>query len=410
MSTNLSLINSSLNWEDASFVLNNDLSFFISFLQAYEPAQTWSTGTITFFSPLFTIFSITLGNNNLLHYFYTDLWLLLYSLYFQELFSLGTELVLYHTLQPEYLTALTSYILHLSELTFESPAVLYDLFTNNFNSWTLVDLLLFHVWTPLLLMFTLLLLHQFSDTTIVSGFAAGSLIKKFFIFFNTFSAENRLQLDWTLLFVLFTLLIFIPLLMTFDDTNAEIVELTHFTICGVFILSICLLLIKYSTHYFSFLEGTVSEGFSVSYIAKQFVRDVSNTFALFLRFFLLLFRLNIYDGLDDFLDSYYIFFIDFDEDAYLDEIFFPLDFNSFWLDNREDIALSNVTEYDGYFDLYSKFFILFGKFFFFFALILEEAFRVSLALYISYLIIFEVHAVNLSYGEESLTAVATNRL
>lgn len=88
----------------------------------------------------------------------------------------------------------------------------------------------------------------------------------------------------------------------------------------------------------------MSEGFSTSYIAKQFVRDVSNTFALFLRFFLLLFRLNIYDGLDDFLDSYYIFFIDFDEDSYYDELFFITDF-FFITDNREDIIFYSPTEF-----------------------------------------------------------------
>ena len=76
------------------------------------------------------------------------------------------------------------------------------------------------------------------------------------------------------------------------------------------------LLFKYSIHYFSFLENSVSEGYTVAFITKQMVRDISNTFALLLRFFVLLFRLNIYDGLDDFLDSYYIFFCDFDEDSF----------------------------------------------------------------------------------------------
>lgn len=132
--------------------------------------------------------------------------------------------------------------------------------------------------------------------------------------------------------------------MTYDDINVEVVELMHMFICLFFLLIIFYLLFKYSIHYFSFLENSVSEGFSTSYIAKQFVRDVSNTFALFLRFFLLLFRLNIYDGLDDFLDSYYIFFIDFDEDSYYDELFFITDF-FFITDNREDIIFYSPTEF-----------------------------------------------------------------
>ena len=52
--------------------------------------------------------------------------------------------------------------------------------------------------------------------------------------------------------------------------------------------------------------------------------------------------------------------------------------------------------------MYSKYFVIFGKVFFFWAFILEEAFRVTLALYISYLIIFEVHAVNVSVNETLL--------
>ena len=217
---------------------------------------------------------------------------------------------------------------------------------------------------------------------------------------NNFSFENRFQLDWGYLVFAFILFIQIPLLMTYDDTNVELVELLNGFICYFFLFIIGYLLFKYSIHYFAFLENSVSEGFSTSFIAKQFVRDVSNTFALFLRFFLLLFRLNIYDGLDDFLDSYYIFFIDFDEDSYFDELLFNFNFFFYCSDNREDLIFYAPAEYNFWLDLYSKYFIIFGKLFFFWLFILEEIFRVSLALYISYLIIFEVHAVNTSYSED----------
>jgi hypothetical protein len=157
----------------------------------------------------------------------------------------------------------------------------------------------------------------------------------------------------------------VPLLMTYDDINVEGVELMHTFICLFFVFIIFFLFYKYSIHYFSFLENSVTEGYSSSFIAKQFVRDFSNTFALFLRFFLLFFRLNIYDGLDDFLDSYYIFFIDFDEDSYSDELFFFQDFFFFFSDNREDVIFYQNMEFEWWGDLYSKYFILFGKFFFF---------------------------------------------
>lgn len=134
--------------------------------------------------------------------------------------------------------------------------------------------------------------------------------------------------------------------MTYDDVNVEVIELFHYFVCITFIFAIATLIFKYSTHYFAFLENSVSDGFSTSFIAKQFVRDLSNTFALFLRFFLLVFRLNIYDGLDDFLDSYYIFFIDFDEDSYFDELFYYSDYFFYFSDNHEDVIYYQPTELD----------------------------------------------------------------
>ena len=188
--------------------------------------------------------------------------------------------------------------------------------------------------------------------------------------------------------------------MTFDDLNSECLELFHLFLILIFLFIIFYLLFRYSIHYFAFLENSVSTDFSTSYISKQMVRDLSNTFALFLRFFLLLFRLNIYDGLDDFLDSYYIFFADFEEDSYFDEDTFHTNSFFYFKDNQEDNVFFHPNEQDWYDDIYSRYYIIWGKFFMFQFFILEELFRVSLAFYIFYLIIFEVHAVNLSYFED----------
>jgi hypothetical protein len=106
------------------------------------------------------------------------------------------------------------------------------------------------------------------------------------------------------------------LIATFDDDQEELIETFDTGFFYFFCLLIFFLLYKYSIHYFAFLEASVVEGRSVSYISKQFFRDFINTFALFLRFFILLFRLNVYDTLDDFYDSYYIFVGDFDDDEY----------------------------------------------------------------------------------------------
>jgi hypothetical protein len=89
----------------------------------------------------------------------------------------------------------------------------------------------------------------------------------------------------------------------FDTTNLNF-----------FLAVIAFLFFKYSTHYFAFLEASYGENQSVLMIARQFFRDFINTFALLLRFIILLIRLNVYDSLDDFYDSYFIFIGDFDEE------------------------------------------------------------------------------------------------
>ena len=188
--------------------------------------------------------------------------------------------------------------------------------------------------------------------------------------------------------------------MSYDDLNLEIIELFNLILVYFFLFIIIYLLFKYSFHYFAFLEPTVTEGKSNLFILKQFVRDISNTFALFLRFFLLLFRLNIYDGLDDFLDSYALFFYDFDEDNLLfsSSININDDFNfNNSLDNNNQDKEITLFIFE---DLFKNYLLYFFEIIYFFIFILEELFRLSLALYILYLIIFEVHSVNCSYTED----------
>ena len=59
----------------------------------------------------------------------------------------------------------------------------------------------------------------------------------------------------------------------------------------------------------------------------QYLFDVLNVIGFSLRFVLLMARLNIYDGIDDILDSYYVCFIDFDEEEYYMDSF--TDFSAF---------------------------------------------------------------------------------
>jgi hypothetical protein len=147
------------------------------------------------------------------------------------------------------------------------------------------------------------------------------------------------------------------MLASFDDDQEELIEVFDVSCFYFFCILISYLLYKYSHHYFAFLEASVTEGRSLSYITKQFFRDFINTFALFLRFFILLFRLNIYDTLEDFYDTYYIYIGDFDEDEYFDDLFFSIYSTLFYdYDVNDDRIYSFEEENDFSFDLFYIYF------------------------------------------------------
>ena len=161
------------------------------------------------------------------------------------------------------------------------------------------------------------------------------------------------------------------------------------------------LLFRYSLHYFSFLQATEAKG-KYTRLLVQVAQDLVNTFALFLRFVVLMIRLNMYDFLDDVLDSYYIFMCDFDDDEYLAETSFSL-FGLLFFDpdNHDDRSLFLEDELDLRTDFFSLYFLLWSKFVLFFFFALDEIARVFLAFYLVYLMIFEIQSVNRSYTEES---------
>jgi hypothetical protein len=147
------------------------------------------------------------------------------------------------------------------------------------------------------------------------------------------------------------------LIATFDDDQEELIEIFDTGFFTFFCALIIFLIFKYSQHYFAFLEASVTDGRTASYVTKQFFRDFINTFALLLRFFILLFRLNVYDTLDDFYDSYYMFVGDFDDDEYFFELFFVVhaivhaDY-----DNNDDRSFSLEDENEFFMDLFYVYF------------------------------------------------------
>lgn len=308
-------------------------------------------------------------------------------------------LILYYS--PELILALIDWLeIYWNSAIFNYTAAAWtDMFNDTLNS-TVSELteylllLIYYFW------FAVLFLNIFR----VNNWSAVNDIFfiRFLHYFYSMSKDMRFQFDATIQLIFFIFFYWTMAVATFDDDNEEFLELFSVGLFYFFIFVLLYFLYRYSKHYFAFLEASLAEGKTLQFILKQFVRDVTGTFGLLLRFSLLLFRANVYDTLDDCLDTYYIFLGDFDEDEAFDFSFFSL-FNLLFYDAdvNDDRIYSLEEENEFFFDLFNLYFMLWGKFFFFCFFILEEIFRLLLAFYIIYLIIFDVHAVNCSYVEDT---------
>jgi hypothetical protein len=148
-------------------------------------------------------------------------------------------------------------------------------------------------------------------------------------------------------------------LLTFDDDQEEVIEFVDTFFFYFFTIIILYFILRHSIHYFSFLEASVSEGRNVNYLVLQFRNDFLGSFSLLLRFYTLLFRMNVYDTLEDFFDSYYIFVGDFDDDEYINELFFSLHNTLFFtLDNHDDRSFLFEDENDFSNDLFFIYFMV----------------------------------------------------
>ena len=231
--------------------------------------------------------------------------------------------------------------------------------------------------------------------------ATDAYASRVYFYLYSISTEVRFQFEAGLQAFFLTFLYTSMMMTTFDDDQEELLEFFN-TMCYYFFLSTMIYyLFKYSTHYFSFLEAAKGEGKSTAPFS-QFLFDALNIIAFMMRFLVLMVRLNIYDGVDDVLDSYYIFMADFEEEEYFSDMLFSLfSVMSFDTDVNDDRSFLFEDEMDFSSDLFTLYFILWGKFAYFWLFILEEIARVSLALYVTYLLVFEINAVNRSYAEDS---------
>jgi hypothetical protein len=341
-----------------------------------------------------------------LHDFFTwDVISIVYNKFlpFQFLFYTDYQdfitITLYYS--PELMLAVTDYInIYWGNNAINyNPAAVYDLFSDSLNNsmseFVEYFILFFSfIWVAVLFVNVFHIIKWNNPLEIY-------FIRIFYYNYST-AKETRLQFEAALMVFFFFFFYWSMMIATFDDDQEEFIEMFDVGCFYFFCTLIIYLLYKYSQHYFAFLEASVTEGRSVSFVTKQFFKDFMNTFALFLRFFILLFRLNVYDTLDDFYDSYYIFLGDFDEDEYLNELFFSMHSVLFYdIDVQDDRIYSLEEEHDFFMDLFYLYYLVWAKFFTFIFFIIELILRLALGFYICYLIIFEVHAVNSSYLEDS---------
>lgn len=302
---------------------------------------------------------------------------------------------------PELSTMLNDYIYtYIMPSNFTvTPAAVFDSYTSNwsfFIGFSVAYFLYVSIYYFIIVYFVL------TGTVLKWTTPLNFQFIRFYYYQFSVAREIRFQVETLFQTIIFFALYWITTLMTFDDNQEEVIEFVDGSFFYFFIIITLYICFKYSIHYFAFLEASVAEGRSVGFIAKQVFKDFLNTLALFLRFYILLLRVNVYDTLDDFLDSYYIFIGDFDEDEYLNEMFLSIYGSLLFLsENDYDTSYLFEDEHDFFSDLFYLYFVIWGKLFYFTFFMLEEAARLSLAFYVCYLIIFEVHSVNCSYKEDN---------
>ena len=308
--------------------------------------------------------------------------------------------VLHHS--PELTIALLQYI-HIYWLNFAvnvTSSVVFDVFSDSLPSF----LSEFLEYSTAFFLFTWSAVYALSPLAVLKW---SNMVDAFLVrihnYFFCLSRESRIQLEAALTTVFILVLYTSMAIATFDDDQEEMIELFNGMNFYAFLSVFVYFLYRYSTHYFSFLEGSKSGGRMFGVI-EQFLKDGANSFALALRFLVLMIRLNMYDTVDDILDSYYVFVGDFDDDEYFSDLLFSM-FGAIFFDpdNNDDRSFFFEGEVDFTGDLFSIYFIVWSKFALAVFFLIDEIARMALALYVTYLIIFEIQAVNRSYVEDLYT-------
>ena len=407
-------LDESLNWDEAiSFTLTSYLPFLslvssamlnshyssdwlvvTSFAEAVLVLETLKDFTVV---KLFNFVFLDLAILTQVQYS-TPISLLFHSDYQDLLVTL-----VYHS--PELVLALSEWASHVfnSNALNSAPSAVFDSYQDNPN----LSLSEFVEYVILFLMHTWLILLSFNvfRYRLYARFIE-PVVEKLKYYLHSEAASNRLQSEAVFEVAFLAGLFLFMMIMFFDDDREENIEFFNLTLLYVFAFVFFYHLFKYSLHYLNFLDSSKQGSSSVYMIFNQFLSDFLNLIGFSLRFFLLMVRLNVYDGVDDIFDSYYIFLIDFDEDEYFAEGL--TDFSSFSFfdsDVQDDRSFLLEDESDLSIDFYTIYFILWGKYVLYLFLFIEEIARVALALAVTHLLIFEINAVTRSSNVDTYISV-----
>lgn len=242
---------------------------------------------------------------------------------------------------------------------------------------------------------TIILLYIFNTYKLVMWYNINILflIKIIYIIYFLSNILRISKKIWVLFYIF--IMYYIINLFVYNEFNIEYINLFSLHVVTIFLLIITYFLYKYNTFILLFFELSITLGKSYTYIFKQYLRDILNILAYTLRLILLFIRLNIYDGLDDFFDSYYIFIGDFNAYDYL-EIIYIYNYNQLYIhyDNVYDQSLLKYEETEFYLNLIYIYSIILLKFLLFLILLLEGGFRLILASYIFILVVLEINNFN----------------
>ena len=308
---------------------------------------------------------------------------------------------------PEIMFALTEFVTtYFSSNTYKyAVAVFTSIFTDSFilkMSWIIYTIALFVglVWFYVIVVNVSRLVKW---TNIVESHST-----RLSLYMNSISKENRLQFEAVLLTVsLFTFLNFYNI-FNIKDLYEESMENIMLSFFYIFLTIFAFFFFKNSIHYFAFLEASMSNNQTTG-VYMQFGKDAANTFVLSLRFTALMVRINIYDTVEDLLDSNYIFACEFVDEPFDDGFFFAwfnyslTELSIMW--SRIELKPYGVTVTWDSLSMYLQICgMILGTIF----AILEAAGRALLGFFIVYLIIFEMQSINRSYTEDSFFANEKN--